>query len=136
MTPRQRDEPLELEWLRHDLALVRLEPSATLPTWIESATKEDRFICATRTDQELSIVAPRGLVPLNERCEGPYAAARVRGILPLEVVGVLVHLTAPLAQANIPVFVISTFETDYILVRTEQVDAAERAWKSEGIEIR
>jgi hypothetical protein len=135
MNQRQHSEPLELEWLRQDLALVRLDANAPIPVWVDAASSKERFVSATRTDHELSIVAPRAFVPMSERCEGPYAAARVRGILPLELVGVLVHITTPLAQADIPVFVVSTFETDYILVRTEQVDAATRAWKAEGIEV-
>lgn len=120
--------PLALEWLDDILALVRLSPSAALPTWIDGAP----FVSVTRSERETSIVAPIDRVPDGQAYVGPFRAARVRGELPHDLVGVLVRLAEPLARAQIPIFAISTFDTDYVLVRAEHHSIATGAWRDAG----
>ncbi|MDZ4831962.1 MAG: ACT domain-containing protein [Phycisphaerae bacterium] len=119
---------LELEWLDDVLALVRLSASAVFPHWIGSAG----FVSVTRSEREMSIVAPIKCVPDGQSYVGPFRAARVRGELPHHVVGVLVRLAEPLALAQIPILAISTFDTDYVLVRAEHLKTATRAWRDAG----
>jgi len=88
------------------------------------------FFSVTRTIDEVSVVGPEP-VP-NARVEGPWRAFRVAGVLDFSLTGVLHALTGPLADADISVFVQSTFDTDYILVREEATAAAMDAWTAAG----
>lgn len=93
------------------------------------------FVSVTRTPDELSIVAPSDVSIASEHREGPFVAARVVGTLPFDLVGVLVHIGEPLRVAGIPIFVVSTFDTDYVLVALAHRERAERAWRDAGFEI-
>jgi hypothetical protein len=81
-------------------------------------------VSITRTEHEVSIVAPQAAVPENVQAERGWAALRVAGTIDFSVVGLLARLTAALAEARVPVFVISTYETDILLVREQDWDAA------------
>ena len=81
----------------------------------------------TRTDRELSIVIDESLVTANVKAERGFVALRIAGTLDMSLVGVLARLTGALAAANIPVFAISTFDTDYLLVRESNASAAAEA---------
>jgi hypothetical protein len=98
------------------LAIARLDPDATFPAWVMHS--EARIWSVTRTPDELSVVSDDGAVPPSvERVERPFRALRVHGPIPFDATGVAAGLIAPLAAAGIPVFVISTFDTDWLLVR-------------------
>lgn len=88
------------------------------------------FFSVTRTMDEVSVVGPEP-VP-DARVEGPWRAFRVAGVLDFSLIGVLHALTGPLADAGISVFVQSTFDTDYLLVRQEAAAAAMDAWTDAG----
>jgi hypothetical protein len=111
---------LELTPLDEPLAVCRLEPRAGLPSWGDPTT----FLSCTWTASELSVVAPERVVPEGVRCERGWRALRVCGPLDFSQVGVLASLVVPLAERAVSVFVVSTFETDYLLVRDRQLDAA------------
>lgn len=88
------------------------------------------FFSVTRTAEEVSVVGPQ---PLDgARTEGPWRAFRVAGVLDFSLTGVLHVLTGPMSDAGISVFVQSTFDTDYILVREELAAAAVDAWTAAG----
>src|SRR4030095_1839625 len=94
-------------------AVCRLPADATIPAWANG----DAFLSITRTSDELSIVCADALVPpATQRLPG-YVAMRVEGTLPPELVGILVSLATPLADAGIPILAIGTHDTDYVLVR-------------------
>lgn len=100
------------------LAIARLDPDAPFPVWVMHS--EARIWSVTRTPDETSVVCDDGAVPPSVgRVERPFRALRVRGPIPFDVTGVAAGLTAPLAAAGIPVFVISTFDTDWLLVREQ-----------------
>src|SRR6516164_10877088 len=101
-------------------AVCKLEPDTSIPSW---ATAGDLF-SITRTAEELSIVCRQDAVPEGITCERGWRCLRVAGTMPFTVVGVLASLTAPLAEAGISVFAISTFDTDYLLVKTEDMERA------------
>lgn len=122
---------VQLEQVPDEYAIARLPADAELPAWaaetLSRTSDRTPLISLTRTDQELSIVAPNaGIPPEISPCERGYRALRVKGTLDFNLVGVLAHLTARLADAGIPVFVISTFDTDYLLVKEQDLDAALR----------
>ena len=99
-------------------AIVRLDPGAPIPAW---ATISD-FFSITGTTDELSIVCPQQSVPEGVNCERGWRCLRVAGTIPFSVVGVLASLTTPLAEAGISVFAVSTFDTDYLLVKGADVE--------------
>jgi len=121
----------QLSVLPGSLAMVRLAPNAALPSW----SVQGGFFSVTRTDDELSIVCPADRVPSGVRAETGFRALKVRGPFALSEIGVLAALAAPLAAAKVSVFVISTFETDYLLVNEEQLPAAVAALRIDGHQV-
>jgi uncharacterized protein len=103
------------------LAVCRLEKSADLPSWATS----DSFFSITKTDDELSVVCAERNVPASIRSEKGWIALKVKGPLDFSSTGVLASLANPLAEAGISIFAISTFDTDYILVKKENLERAE-----------
>src|SRR5512134_627286 len=100
-----RTPPLTLSLAPERLAIARLAPDAAFPVWAMHA--EARLWSVTRTPDELSVVCDDGAVPPSvERVERPFRALRVDGPLAFDVTGVVAGLSAPLAAAGIPVFVI------------------------------
>ena len=86
----------------------------------------------TRTPTELSIVADLSAVPADVRPARAYRAYRVRGPLPLDLVGIFAVLSGPLAAAGIPIFPVATHETDYLFVDAEDVRRATLALVEAG----
>ena len=115
---------IKLEWIPGRFAVCRLDPSATIPTWAQGSGP---LLSITRSENELSIVADQELVPVEIKSERNWAAMRVQGQLDFALIGILAKLTSALAEAKISCFAISTFDTDYILVKDESVNAAEEA---------
>ena len=110
------------------LAVVRLGPGSDIPTWATSST----LFSVTATAAETSIVCHASTVPTKARREGPFVAYEVAGPLDFALTGVLSTLLAPLAEAEISVFTLSTFDTDWILVRAGKADEADAAWQAAG----
>ena len=86
----------------------------------------------TRTAAELSIVAPSAAVPPEVRAERDWRALRVAGPLDFALTGILASLAAPLADAGVSIFALSTYDTDYVLVRHPQLDVALAALRAAG----
>jgi hypothetical protein len=129
--PRSRPH-LPLELLPDTLAVCRLAPDAAVPAWVAASS---RFVTVSRTSEELSITAVQHAVPPNVRCERDYRALRVRGPLPLDLIGILAAIADPLAEAGLSIFAISTFDTDYVLVKAWDLDAAVTALQRAGHQI-
>jgi hypothetical protein len=113
-------EQLTLLDVNGTFAVCRLGGGSSLPPW---ATAGD-FFSITRTVEELSVVCPHEAVPEGVVCERGWRCLRVAGPVPFSAVGVLAALTAPLADAGISVFAVSTFDTDYLLVKAEDRERA------------
>ena len=112
-------------------AVCRLSPADAVPSWANGPG----FVSITRTDDELSIVCADALVPQGTECMRGYAAMRVEGTLAPELVGVLVSLATPLADAGIPILAIGTHDTDYVLVREADLERAVGALQRAGHEV-
>jgi len=110
-------DELRYEWLEDQLAVCRLEPTSPLPDWLPS----QGFTSVTRTTQELSVVCRSEAVPSGVKCESCFVALKVLGPLPFDAVGILRRFAAPLADADIPIIAIGTFDTDYDWVRSAQI---------------
>lgn len=104
------------------LAVARLPPDARLPEW--AGMDEAGFVSVTRTADELSVVCAESRVPSGAVAERGWGAFSVRGPLDFGLTGVLASIATPLAEAGIPVFVISTYDTDHLLVRWPDMDRA------------
>ena len=111
---------LALSLLSETYAICRLGPEADIPSWVLTGD----FFSVTRTKEELSLVCLQEIVPEGTRCEKGFRCFKVRGSLDFSLTGILSSLTIPLAQAGISVLAISTFDTDYLLVKEEHVDRA------------
>lgn len=98
-------------------AICRLSPNIPLPPLPGT---DAPFVSITRTGDELSLVVPESDAPESETVEKGWRALKVAGPLDFALVGILAALTAPLAGAGISIFAVSTFDTDYLLIRAEQ----------------
>ncbi len=119
---------LSLTLLPSTLAICRLNRAASLPAWATTS----RFYAVTRTDEELSVVCEQHLVPADITCQRDWRCLQVAGPLDFALTGILARLTAPLANAGISIFAISTYDTDYLLVQAGQLDAAITALRAAG----
>lgn len=109
-------------------AVCRLTPDAPVPAWAATGG----FFSITRTADELSIVCRQDAVPKEVKSERGWRCLRVAGTIDFALVGVLASLLTPLAEAGIGVFAISTFDTDYLLVKANDLDRAVVALREAG----
>lgn len=109
------------------LAIARLAADAPVPQWARG-----EFVAVTRTAQELSIVCAQRHVPADVRHETDRVAFGIVGVVPMTTIGLLAALCGALADVRVPVFVISTFDTDYLLVQTAQMATARSALEALG----
>jgi uncharacterized protein len=109
-------------------AIVRLDPDDPLPEW----AARGHFRSITRTDSEMSIVCREEDVPADASAERGWCCFEVAGPLDFSLTGVVSSLVVPLAEAGIPLFVVSTFETDYVLVREHDLHRSVEALTSAG----
>lgn len=110
------------------LAIVRLGPGAEVPKWAESAS----LFSVTATATETSLVCATRSVPTKTPSIKPLTAFQVRGPLDPDATGILASLLAPLAEAEIPVYTLSTFDTDWIMVRLVDGEKATETWRRRG----
>jgi len=122
---------LRVHQLPGHFAVCRLSASEVVPAWAYG----EGFLSITRTSDELSIVCMNALVPRGIECLRRYVAMRVEGTLAPELVGVLVSLATPLADAGIPILAIGTHDTDYVLVREADLERAIAALRQAGHEV-
>ena len=115
--------------------VCRFPPDAALPAW---AFHDSAHVWSiTRTPDELSVVCDEDDVPPSvDAAPLRWRAFRVDGPIPFEEIGVIAGLSAPLAAARVPVFVLSTHDTDLVLVPAEKLEAARAAWAEAGVSVR
>lgn len=116
----------------HDerLAIARLDQGAEVPAWARG-----RFVHVARTPAELSIVCAEEHVPPSVVQERGRIALGIEGTVPMTVVGLLAELCTALAHANVPVFVISTYDTDWLLITAERLELARTALQAAGYRV-
>ena len=120
-----------LDLLPDTFAICQLDPVAPIPDWAQG-----EFVSITRTPDELSIVCRQKNVPDDVQAEREWRCLRVVGKLELSLVGVIAALTKVLADAGISVFVVSTFDTDYLLVTEASLDSAVETLRVAGHSVR
>ena len=136
---------LRLRVLHDEYCVIKLPAGARLPGWAvaglsqSSTDQRGELFFVARTSEELSILCPVRHVPTagNNRVsiESGFRALVVEGPLPFEAVGILASLSGVLAEAGIPILAISTFDTDYLLIRELNLELAVSALAERGHQI-
>ena len=111
---------LALSVLEGRFAISHLNPRSSIPDWAFDET----FFSITRSPDELSIVCPEDRVPEGVRCDTGWRCLKVQGLLDFSMTGVMASLSMPLADAGISIFPISTFDTDYLLIKEKDFEKA------------
>lgn len=113
---------LTLSVLPDEYAVCRLAPDAAAP---------DHWLSITRTPDELSVVCLTERAPANaERVESGWRILKLHGPFDFALTGILASVLTPLAAARVPIFALSTFDTDYVMVKAVDLDRAVAALTS------
>lgn len=115
-----------------EMTVARLPADAPIPAWAMAAP----FFSITRTPDELSILCPAAQTPAGIRAERGWRCLQVAGPLDFSLVGVLASLLSPLREAGVSVFVLSTYDTDYVLVKETHLSRALASLRAAGHEIK
>ena len=119
---------MTLDVLPNRLAVCRLAPGAPLADWMSTGAVSS----ITRTAHELSVVCDEGAVPEGVQAETGWRALALRGPIDFGLTGVLASLLVPLADAEVSIFALSTYDTDLVLVKERQLAPAVRAIRAAG----
>ncbi len=122
---------LSLELLPRAFAVCRLEALGPVPEWARGGA----FCSITRTTAELSIVCEERLVPKGVQHDRGWRSLKLVGPFDLDLTGVLASVLQPLADAGVSIFAVSTFDTDYVLVRSARLEQAVAALRAAGHQV-
>jgi hypothetical protein len=117
----------QLLLLPHRLAVYRLPANQPIPPWAAGP-----FTSITRTADELSVVCVEGLAPGGTKGETGWRIFQVAGPLDFSLTGILAGIANPLAEAGVSIFAVSTFDTDYLMVKDESLAKAVAALRAAG----
>jgi len=129
--PQDKYPELKFRLLDDSFAICRLPATDLIPEWASKGI----FTSITRTSDELSIVCPAENVPEQHKPEIPWVCLKIEGPFAFSEVGILQAFIQPLVENNIPIFAISTFDTDYVFVQSTFVEMALHALQGAGHEI-
>jgi len=124
-------QPLKFHQLPALYAIVRLAPDAPIPAW---ATQAD-FTSTTRTADELSIVCLLNNIPQSSAPDSRWVCLKLEGPFPFTQTGVLLSFIAPLSNNGVPIFAVSTYDTDYVLIPEGHADRAVELLRQAGHEL-
>lgn len=119
---------VNLELLPDFYAVSQLSPTAPIPEWADG----EGFVSVGRTTEELSVVCLEARVPPDVKTDGGWRCFKFRGPFAFDQTGVLSSVLNPLAEANVGIFAVSTFNTDYLLVKKEKLETTLQALKAAG----
>ena len=122
---------LELRTIPGQFGICKLQSGESIPLWAMSGN----FWSVTRTENEISVVCPQEHLPRDVKVERNWRVLQVVGPLSFEMTGILLSLTAPLADAGVSIYSVSTFETDLILIQEKSFEIACRALTKAGHKI-
>ena len=122
---------LKFRWLTGPYAIVRLAPDRSVPEW---ATKGE-FTSITRTADELSVVCLADSLPRDVDAQHHWICLKLEGPFPFSQTGVLLSFIEPLSSRGIPIFAISTYDTDYVLIQEDWAGAAITELQNAGHEL-
>ena len=127
------EKPIELKFsfVPGVFAICKLPPSAPIPDWALAGP----FISVSRTADELSIVCPADNLPREINSESHWICFKLHGPFAFTQTGILAAFIRPLSANAIPIFAISTFDTDYVLIKEEFAGSALQALQQAGHQI-
>ena len=111
---------LRLQLLPDELAMVQLPAKSVLPAWVDIT---QNFISVAWTADELSVICPQVCVPQTQAAASGWRVFKVLGPLDLGLTGITHQLSAPFAAAKIPVNLIATYDTDYVMLHGDNLVA-------------
>jgi len=131
-----KHDKLTLSILKSMFGICRLDSGSEIPAWVYGGS----FFSITKTSEELSFVCPESSLPVNipekVRAERGWSCLKVEGPLDFGLTGILAGISRVLADNDISIFAVSTYDTDYILVREKCLKLAVRALEETGYEVR
>jgi uncharacterized protein len=127
----EKRERLKFRRLVRRYAIVRLAPEAPVPGWATGG----EFTSITRTAEELSIVCPIENLAAPAQSSDRWICLKLEGPFPFSQTGILLSFIGPLSSRGIPIFAISTYDTDYVMVQQEYAEAALQHLKEAGHEL-
>jgi len=130
--PGKEKPRLKLSVLPDEFSICRLERSDGIPAWALAGS----FFSITKTAEELSIVCPAVAVSEGTKCERGWRCLKVAGPLQFNLTGILSSLAQPLAQAGVSIFAVSTYDTDYLLVKGRDLARTVEALQLAGHEVK
>jgi hypothetical protein len=122
------DRSLKFFLLPETFAICRLHGDAGIPAWAVTGM----FFSITRSPEEVSIVCPQSNVPERTRCHRGWRCLKLEGNFDLSMTGVISSVADPLAAGGVSIFVISTFDTDYLLVKNDSLETAIQILSQQG----
>lgn len=122
---------LKFRWMKGPYAIVRFAPDAATPEW----ATDGEFFSITRTAEELSIVCAAEGIPPNVQSPHQWQCFKLEGPFPFSLTGVLLSFIEPLSSSGVPIFAVSTYDTDYVLIQNEYVGMALNALQQAGHEL-
>ncbi|ERI91084.1 hypothetical protein HMPREF1982_03449 [Clostridiales bacterium oral taxon 876 str. F0540] len=111
---------LTMKLLKEKYGVCRLNKTELIPEWARNSD----FFSITKTSDELSIVCLQDNIPNDIKCEKDWRVLKIEGPLDFSLIGILASISTILAQKGISIFAISTYDTDYILVKDKDIDNA------------
>ncbi|HEX6823967.1 MAG TPA: ACT domain-containing protein [Candidatus Sulfotelmatobacter sp.] len=130
--PRPQRHQLTFRCLNASYAIVRLEPQTAVPEWAQKG----EFTSITSTADELSIVCPATNVPPTIRAPQRWICLKLVGPFPFSLTGILLSFIQPLSDNAIPIFAVSTYDTDYVLIQEEFSEKALLLLQQAGHELK
>lgn len=112
-------------------AIVKFPPDAPIPDW----ATQGEFTSTTRTADELSIVCPADNLPPDVHSPHRWICLKLEGPFPFSLTGILLSFIEPLSGSGVPIFAISTYDTDYVLIHEEFAGMASNALQQAGHEL-
>lgn len=125
------EDRLTLKLLDETYGVCSLEKDSEISPWIV----EGNFLSITKTDEELSIVCEEKNISEGIKYEGGWKILKIEGKLDFALVGILAKISNIMAENNISIFAISTYDTDYILIKLNNINKAVELLKKENYNI-
>jgi len=125
------EKQLTIEITQSNYGVCRLSKEQAIPKW----AMDSPFFSVTKTLDELSIVCSQNNIPDDIKCEKDWKLLKVLGPLDFSLIGILASISGAIAKKGVSIFAISTFDTDYILVKESSLANAIEALKQEGYSI-
>ncbi|GFZ31418.1 amino acid-binding protein [Clostridium zeae] len=122
---------LTMRLLKDKYGVCRLDKNELIPAWAQKG----EFFSITHTKDELSIVCYEDNIPESIKCEKDWNVLKIEGPLDFSLIGILSSISLILANKGISIFAVSTYDTDYILIKNKDIDKAVNSLIEERYEI-